>query len=139
VQRIVERVVSHATAPLRHRADQLAARRAEQDSAQAIRDSEQAEAQTMAAFRERHPDWKDHEQAIAELSQKLFSQGTMSQAEYLDYLYTRVTADARHEARPREGDATAADDRDQPAETKRSGPATFADCFAAAKRGHRWE
>jgi predicted glycoside hydrolase/deacetylase ChbG (UPF0249 family) len=137
VKRIVEQLVSHATAPLRHRADQVAALEAERDNARAIREAGQAEAKTMAAFSERHPDWKDHQQAIAELSQKWSSQG-MTQAEYLDHLYTLVTADARHEAQPRERDTTGADDGDRQADTPRSTP-TFAECFRAAKRGERWE
>ena len=50
-----------------------------------------------------------------------------------------VTADARHEAQPRDRDTTGADDVDRQAETECSGPATFAECFRAAKRGERWE
>ncbi len=50
-----------------------------------------------------------------------------------------MTADARHEAQPRDRDTTGADDVDRQAETECSGPATFAECFRAAKRGERWE
>jgi hypothetical protein len=132
VDQIATRRVTNLMAPLRQVADQAAAREAEQ-----------ANATILAALSEKHPDWKDHEEAMVALSRKWSSQG-MSQEEYLDHLYTRVTAEARHEvrheARPRERDTRVADEVSrQEADTRHSAPATIAECFRAAKRGQRWE
>src|ERR1700722_5836135 len=129
VDQIATRRVTKLMAPLRQVADQAAAR-----------EGEEANATMIAALNEKHPDWKDHADAMAELSRKWSSEG-MTQDEYLDHLYTRVTAEARHEARPPEPDTTGADEgdqqRDRPVDTPRA-TATFAECFHAAKRGERW-
>lgn len=97
------------------------------------RASQKETAATLVSFGEKHPDWKDHEAAMLAVA-KQHSPTGMTEPEFLEHLYDTVTAPARraaaatHEAREREL---------EPA--RRPNNASIADCFAAAKRGERWE
>jgi len=116
-------------------------------------------AQVMKTFEEAHPDWQEHEEALVALSQKLSPKG-MTETEYLDHLYTLVTADTSVEARDKMIEARVADQVKKaiakmtrgaestetrteatPERHVRTGPPatpTFQEAYEAAKRGERW-
>lgn len=80
IQVVAESVASKIVGPLTQRQEELI-----QDSAQ--RESNLA----LEAFAKKHPDWKKHEGAMVELSEKLQPAKGMSESEYLENLYFLVT------------------------------------------------
>ncbi len=87
VERLTATTVGKATEPLKKQTETLLSKAAQ----------EQTDT-VMKAFGEKHPDWKTHEAAMFELSQRLQPNGTMTELEYLDHLYaiaTRETPEAR--------------------------------------------
>jgi hypothetical protein len=71
-----------------------------EEAAKPIRDTAKviidraAQEQTNATMKEleaKHPDWKEHEEAMLDLAQKIDPKG-MSEAEFLDHLYETVTS-----------------------------------------------
>lgn len=116
--------------------------------------------QIFADFEKQHADWKQHEDAMFELSKKLQPGPGMTELEYLEALYTQVTAPkskaeidkrvndeianrekkrqqrstrSREEVEERVDDAPADRVVRQPA-----GLPTLRESFAAAKEGVRW-
>jgi hypothetical protein len=124
VKGLVERVVTEATAPIKAQAEHLSLRAAREETAG-----------VMKAFGEQHPDWKDHEAAMFDLSQKLQPTG-MSSPEYLETLYGLATRGER-QARERE---TKGAEASRAASSRPEGRTpTFREAFQAAKRGERWD
>jgi hypothetical protein len=148
VDRLTTTSVQKATEPLKKQTEGLLSKAA----------VEQTDT-VMKAFGESHPDWKTHEDAMFELSQKLAPKG-MTEIEYLDHLYKLVTADAKAAAREKDIETQVAErvkksiarmtKGAEDAETRtdatperhvRSTPPetpTFQEAFEAAKRGERW-
>jgi hypothetical protein len=105
----------------------------------ALQQAKAAEAATtavMTAFTEKRPDWKEHESAMLALAQKLDPKG-MSDVEYLDHLYRAVTHASWQKERDAEAAKTARTD-DATDVADRTAPRSFAECFAAARRGERF-
>ena len=145
VERLTATTVEKATAPQRQQLEQLTGRAA----------VEQTDV-VMKAFEGRHPDWKTHEPELLALSQKLSPKG-MTEGEYLDHLYTIVTANALPAAidtkvaegvkkalkRMADGaETTETRTRSTPERAVRIAPPenpTFHEAYQAAKRGERWE
>ncbi len=112
----------------------------------------------MAAFDAKHPDWKDHEDAMFEIAQTLDPKG-LTEVEYLEKCYTLATHDAWEKdrdasiaaavkkalAKTRQAAVTTeTQTRATPASEVRVGPPqgrapTFEESYEAAKRGERWE
>ncbi len=149
IQKLVERLtattVEKATAPQKQQLDQLTGRAAAEQTTV-----------VMQAFETRHPDWKTHEAALFALSQKLSPKG-MTEGEYLDHLYTLVTAESlpatidtkvaegvkKTLKRMQEGaDTTETRTRATPERAVHVAPPetpTFHEAYQAAKRGERWD
>jgi len=100
------------------------------------RAAEEQTATVMTSFAKQHPDWKEHESAMLALAQKLDPKG-MSDVEYLDHLYRAVTHASWQKERDAEAAKTARTD-DATDVADRTAPRSFAECFAAARRGERF-
>lgn len=116
----------------------------------------------MKALTAAHPDWTEHEPAMLALSLKLAPAQGMTENEYLEHLYTIVTAPKAVAAAVKDVDAkvaagvkaalakmekgaastdtkTGRTPEDQVTAGPPNGRApTFSEAFAAAKRGERW-
>lgn len=153
VERLAAQTVDKATAPLKNGQKVLLDKVA----------SEQTDA-VMATLEKTHPDWKDHEDAMFALSQKFqLVPGQMTEIEYLETLYDLATRDARAGASKKATEKEIADGvkkalkrmeegatntdtktRHTPDGQVTTGPPngrapSFAESYAAAKRGERWE
>jgi hypothetical protein len=148
ITKLVERLTTKATEPLKKQTEGLLSKAA----------GDQTEI-VMKAFGESHPDWKTHEDAMFELSQKLAPKG-MTEIEYLDHLYKLATADAKAAAREKDIESQVAervkksiarmnkgaadtDTRTDATPERHVRPATpetptFQEAYEAAKRGERW-
>lgn len=147
VDRLTAAQVAKAVDPLKKGTEQLLTKAA----------TEQTET-IMKGFGEAHPDWKDHEDAMLALAQKLSPNG-MTEGEYLEHIYALVTRDtsakaidakvaegvkkaiAKMEQGARNTDGR---DRETPDGKVTTGPPAgrapeFSEAYAAAKRGERWE
>jgi hypothetical protein len=112
----------------------------------------------MAGFDAKHPDWKEHEDAMFEIAQTLSPKG-LTEIEYLERCYQLATRDAWEKnrdanvanevkkavAKIQKGAAsTETQTRSTPESQVRIGPPAgrvpdFQDAYEAAKRGERWE
>jgi hypothetical protein len=108
----------------------------DQANGHTAREREKHTTATMEAFGERHADWQAHEPAMLALAQKIQPNG-MTELEFLEHLYATVTRDVRE--KEHEAAAAAADVETEIEQNARPHQATFADAYAAAKRGVRWE
>lgn len=136
-QQIAHATVGQAVEPLKAHQDTLLSKAAEEQKASAL-----------ASFTEKHPDWKQHEQAITALSAKLQPNG-MEPLEYLSTLYALATkdiaaAEAAKKAVARMTKAAAADEGKSTAVSEgkvslaRPANPSLKEAFEAAKRGERW-
>lgn len=130
-------MVDEAVRPLKEGQESLIAETAQREASQALVD-----------LGKRHPDWRKHETKMFDLSRKLLPQEGMSEADYLDSLYTLATAegkegDAVKKAAKRMGASAkkAAGERTIPSSSVSKSPAgrtpTWAEAAAAARRGER--
>lgn len=112
----------------------------------------------MTAFGTKHPDWKDHEDAMFAIAQTLDPKG-LGEIDYLERCYQLATRDAWEKDRDaniaaavkkalakvqKGADTTETQTRATPDSEVRLGPPvgrspTFEEAHAAAKRGERWE
>lgn len=101
------------------------------------------------AFEKAHPDWKKHEKAMVALSKKLPPGEGMTEAEYLDVLYTIATRDTAigdsvKKVVSRIGKSTGSGDNkggvhSGQVATRSSSLPSFKEAYEAAKRGERIE
>lgn len=139
IRESVSLLVDDAVKPLKEGQDQL------------ITDSAQREAENvMKAFTEKHPDWKKHEGRMTQLTRQLPVGEGVSEAEYLEMIYTLATApglkgDAAKKAAKRMNEAAkkSSNDRTVPDSAVSKSPAgknpTFGEAAAAAARGEVFE
>jgi len=103
----------------------------------------------MEAFAKKHPDWKDSEEAMVALSNKMMPGEGMTEVEYLENLYFLVTREANEgegikkivkkmtrAAQSESGGTTVADTHVSRTSNR---PPTFQEAAAAARRGERFE
>ena len=139
IRESVSLLVDDAVKPLKEGQDQL------------ISDSAQREAEgVLTAFTEKHPDWKKHEARMTELTRQLPVGEGVSEAQYLEMIYTLATApglkgDAAKKAAKRMNDAArkSSNDRTVPDSAVSKSPAgknpSFGEAAAAAARGEVFE
>lgn len=97
-----------------------------------------ATATVMKEFGDRHSDWQEHEDAMFALSEKLQPAAGMTQGEYLDSLYTIVTASKSQEAITT-AIADGLAEKERARHARPAGNPTIREAFEAAKAGIRFE
>lgn len=102
------------------------------------------------AFGKKYPDWKQHEEAMVKLSEKMPAGPGMDELEYLENLYMLVTRDkatgegvkkivARMAKSAAKGSSDNTEMSDSHVSDAPAKPPTFREAYAAAKRGQRIE
>lgn len=134
-QKIAEQAIAQALKPIKDDQEKL------------IKDSAEREMQAqMSAFEKKHPDFKQHESRMVELSQRFLPAQGVSEQEYLEQLYFLAARDSLVSAEVQRAIAkigkSAEGASGAPASvaaskvvTRPSGPITIAEAYAAAKRG----
>lgn len=138
IRKVAERVAIETARPLVEEQNRLIRESAERESAAAI-----------SVFEKAHPDFRKHEKAMVEMSQKLKPAQGMNEQDYLRALYTVVTAgnnegDAAKRLVKRINSSTKSDSGGNRVPSREvnvepSSLPSFEDAAAAARRGERWE
>jgi hypothetical protein len=149
IQRLTKSITESTVKPLKQQQDALLADKAVGDMKV-----------TMKTFEERHPDWKEHEDAMVSIGQTLAPNG-LNEAEYMERLYQLATRDAWEKDRDANVEKTVvarvkaaiakinkgAEETETvtdatPERHVRSAPPTtptIHEAYEAAKRGERWD
>jgi hypothetical protein len=138
IRKVAERVAAETARPLVEEQNRLLRESAERESAAAIQ-----------VFEKAHPDFRKHEKAMVELSQRLKPAQGMGEQDYLRALYTVVTAsssegDTAKRLIKRINSSTKSDSGGNRVPSREvnvepSALPSFEDAAAAARRGERWE